>query len=129
MSTQLDTMSRKQKATSFLEMASAGWVDKAYRDYLTEDFRHHNPFFPAETEALAGGMKEDAAAHPYKVFEVQRALEDGDLVAVHSRVRQRPEGPDTAVVHILRFEGDRVAELWDVATPVPEDLPNRNGAF
>src|ERR671923_3020244 len=65
-STQLDTMSRKQKATSFLEMASAGWVDKAYRDYLTEDFRHHNPFFPAETEALAGGMKEDAAAHPYK---------------------------------------------------------------
>jgi predicted SnoaL-like aldol condensation-catalyzing enzyme len=114
---------------SFLELASSGKVDEAYRDFLTSDFRHHNPHFPAHTEALATGMKEDAAAHPNKVFEVQRALEDGDLVAVHSRVRQEPDGPDVAAVHVFRFQDGRVAELWDVAAPVPEDSPNANGAF
>jgi hypothetical protein len=32
-------------------------------------------------------------------------------------------------VHIFRFAGDRVVELWDVAQPLPADSPNENGAF
>ncbi len=60
---------------------------------------------------------------------MQRALEDGDLVAVHSRVRLKPGEPGIAIVHIFRFEGDLVAELWDVGQPVPSDSPNANGMF
>jgi predicted SnoaL-like aldol condensation-catalyzing enzyme len=123
------TTSHKEVATSFLELASSGQVDRAYADCLTEDFRHHNPHFRGETDALAKAMKENADEHADKVFEIQRALEDGDLVAVHSRVRLDPGGPDIAAVHIFRFENDRIAEMWDVAAPVPEASPNENGMF
>jgi hypothetical protein len=34
-----------------------------------------------------------------------------------------------AVVHIFRFEGERIAELWDVGPPVPAENPNTVGMF
>jgi predicted SnoaL-like aldol condensation-catalyzing enzyme len=84
------TASRKEKAMSFLKLASAGQVEQAYGTYLTEDSRHHSPHFSGETDVLAAAMKENADEHPKKVFEIQRTLEDGDVVAVHSRVRLDP---------------------------------------
>jgi len=59
---------------------------------------------------------------------VQQALEEGDRVAVHSRIR-KAAGPEIAVVHIFRFEGDRIAELWDVGQREPENSTNENGMF
>ena len=50
-------------------------------------------------------------------------------MAVHSHVRQNPNDRGAAVVHIFRFEGDRVVELWDMGQPVPENSPNENGMF
>jgi predicted SnoaL-like aldol condensation-catalyzing enzyme len=50
-------------------------------------------------------------------------------VAVHSRVRQTPGDPGGAVVHLFRFEGDRIAELWDIGQPVPAESVNDNGMF
>jgi hypothetical protein len=32
-------------------------------------------------------------------------------------------------VHLFRFEGDRIAELWDVAQPVPAEILNADGVF
>ena len=32
-------------------------------------------------------------------------------------------------MHIFRFDGDRVVELWDVSQAAPEDSPNRRGMF
>lgn len=69
------------------------------------------------------------AGDPDKIFEVQHALEDGDLVAVHSRLRQSLDDRGGPVVHIFRFEGDRVAEVWGVVQAVPENSPNENGMF
>ena len=53
----------------------------------------------------------------------------GDLAAVHSHVRMKPGDKGIAVVHLLRFEGGRVAEFWDVGQAVPEESPNRSGMF
>jgi len=33
------------------------------------------------------------------------------------------------VVHILRFEGDRIVELWDIGQEIPQDSPNEHGMF
>ena len=67
---------------------------------------------------------------PNKVFEMLRALEDGDLVAVHSHVQQEgEEGWEGAVMHIFRFENNKVAELWDFGQAVPVDMVNENGMF
>lgn len=74
-------------------------------------------------------MEQNAAKNPNKEFEVQRALQDGDHVAVLSRVRQTPGDRGGAVVHIFRFEGDRIAEFWDIGQAVPESNVNENGMF
>jgi predicted SnoaL-like aldol condensation-catalyzing enzyme len=66
---------------------------------------------------------------PNQTLEVQRAIEDGELVAVHSKVTPAPGGPSLAVVHIARFDGDRIIELWDVVMAVPPQVVNANGVF
>src|SRR5580693_9908797 len=122
----MPTASRKQAAVSFLRLASSGKVREAHETYIAPGFRHHNPYFPGDADSLWAGMEKNAAQFPDKTFEVHHALEDADLVAVHLHVRLKPADPGIAVVHIFRFEGDRIAELWDVGQPVPEDSPNRN---
>lgn len=74
-------------------------------------------------------MEQNAASHPGKKFEVQRTVSEGDLVVVHSRVCMGPGHPGIAVVHILRFNEERIAELWDVGQAVPENMPNEHGMF
>ena len=120
---------QKQAAISFLQLASSGKVQEAYRTYVGEAFRHHNPFFQGHAKALMTAMGENAAQHPDMVFDVLRVLEDGDLVAVHSHVMLKPGDRGIATVHIFRFEGDRIVELWDVGQPVPDETPNRYGMF
>lgn len=121
--------SRKEKAVSFLRMVASGDVREAYRKYVGPDFRHHNPYFPGDAESLLAAMAENAANFPGKSLEIKHALEDGEIVAVHSRVRQHPEDRGGAVVHLFRFHGERIVELWDVGQPVPERSPNENGMF
>ena len=91
---------------------------------VTPDFRHHNPYVAAGSLALKTAMAENAAKNSDKRLEVLRSLEDGDLVAIHSRVRLQREQPGFAVVHIFRFEGDQIAELWDVIQEPPPDRVN-----
>ena len=121
--------SRKDKAVSFLRLAGAGKIRDAYERYISPTFRHHNAFFRGDRESLMKAMEEDAAKNPGKVLDVKLALQDGNHVAVLSHVRQRGQDLGFALVHIFRFEGDRIAELWDLAQPIPQDSPNEHGMF
>jgi predicted SnoaL-like aldol condensation-catalyzing enzyme len=123
------TTSLKDRAVSFLKLAASGRVDEAYGQYVGAAFLHHNPYFRGDAASLKAAMAENAAQNPGKVFEVKRALEDGDLVAVHSDVRQKPEDPGAAVVHLFRFENGRIVELWDVGQPLMDEGPNEHGMF
>ena len=120
---------RKQAAVSFLKLAASGNVNEAYGSYVSQNFRHHNPYFRGDAESLKAGMADAAAKFPNTTLEVQHAWEEGDLVAVHSRVQHESNQPEIAVVHIFRFAGDRIAELWDVGQEAPRDSPNENGMF
>jgi len=120
---------RKEAAVSFLKLAASGKVDEAYGSYIGANFRHHNPYFPGDVELLKAGMAEAHAKFPNTTLEVQHVFQEDDLVAVHSRVQHSPDSPEIAVVHIFRFEGDRVAELWDIGQEKPKDSPNENGMF
>lgn len=127
--TEATTQVRKEAAMDFLRLVASGKVREAYDNYVGPEFRHHNPFFRSDARSLRAAMEENAAQNPDKVLKIQRALQDGDLVAVHSHVWQHPGDRGGAVVHIFRFEGDRIAELWDVGQPVPESSPNELGMF
>ena len=119
--------SQTDLAVSFLEACAHGNAVEAFGTYLTDGFVHHNVHFPADPVELAKGMDESDREHPDKDFEVQRTVEQGDLVITHSRVAYA--GMEISAVHIMRFEGDKIAEFWDVAAPTPDDSPNTNGPF
>lgn len=123
------TLSHKEKAVSFLQMVASGNVREAYLNHIGSDFCHHNPFFRGDADSLMLAMEENAAQNPNKKLEVKRAIEEGDIVAVHSHVKQNPEDLGAAVVHIFRFQDDRIVELWDLGQPIPENSSNENGMF
>ncbi|MBY0085733.1 nuclear transport factor 2 family protein [Brevibacillus sp. M2.1A] len=121
--------SLKENAVSFLQLVASGKVREAYQRYTSPNFRHHNPFFRGDAHSLMLAMEENAAKNPHKILEVKRAIEEGDIVAVHSHVKQNQEDLGGAVVHIFRFHNDQIVELWDVGQPIPADSPNENGMF
>ncbi|MGM0836567.1 MAG: nuclear transport factor 2 family protein [Bacillota bacterium] len=121
--------SRKEKAVDFLKLVASGSVREGFARYISDDFIHHNPFFQGDAESIMLAMEENAAQNPDKVFNVKLALEEEAYVAVHSHVRQNPEDLGAAVVHIFRFEGELVVELWDLGQAVPEESMNKNGMF
>ena len=123
-------MTRKESATTFLKMASSGDVRAAYDKFIAPDFMHHNQYFKGDRESLMLAMEEACTKSPNKSIDVKHVYEAGDIVVTHSLVtRQNPEEPAIAVVHIFRFENDRVAELWDLGQPILKDSPNKNGMF
>src|SRR5712664_4388564 len=112
---------KRQTALAFLKLAASGKVSEAFQKYLSRDFRHHNPYFRGDANSLKAGMMEAHQKFPNTTLEVQHVFEADDLVAVHSRVRHSPETPEIAVVHIFRFEGDRIVEMWDIGQEAPKD--------
>jgi len=122
--------SRTERAVAFLRLASTGDVRRAYEQYVSSAFRHHNAYFAGDAASLAAGMEQNAAENPNKAFQVQRTIAEGDLVAIHSRLQLKPGAPEIAVVHIFRFDDEgRIVELWDVGQPVPAQSPNEYGMF
>jgi len=119
----------KDAAISFLKLAASGNVDEAYSKFIGQGFKHHNAFFEGSAESLQAGMKENAIQNPNKLFEVKRAIAEGDFVVTHSYVQQKPNDLGAAVVHIFRFENGKIMEMWDLGQPVPKDSPNQNGMF
>ncbi|MBX2932019.1 MAG: nuclear transport factor 2 family protein [Chitinophagaceae bacterium] len=122
-------MTKKEIAQDFLKLASKGQSRKAFELYVSDNFKHHNAWFKADGQTLMIAMEENAKKTPDKVFEIQRALEDENLVAVHSRVRQTPNDLGAAVIHIFKFDDDKIVELWDFGQAVPENMINENGMF
>lgn len=120
---------RKEIAVAFLRLAASGRAREGFEKYGGPGFRHHNPHFNASPEALMDAMDENARQNPQKQLAVQHAVEEGDVVAVHSCVQHNAQDRGVAVVHIFRFANDRIVELWDVAQPVPDRSPNTNGMF
>lgn len=62
-------------------------------------------------------------------FEVKQVIDGGDRVVVLSHLKRESVEIEYAVVQIFRFQGGKLAELWDLAQEVPAGSPNANGMF
>jgi predicted SnoaL-like aldol condensation-catalyzing enzyme len=122
-------MTLREIAIEFLRLVAAGEVDAAYERHVASDFQHHNAYFRGDRESLRQAMQDNARKNPDKQLDVKLALQDGERVATLSHVRLRPGDCGLAVAHMFRFEGTRIAELWDLGQPIPEDSVNENGMF
>ncbi len=120
-------MNKKQIAESFLKLASSGNVREAYDKYIHPDFRHHNIYFRGDRESFYNAMDENTREFPAKTYETMHTLEDGDLAAVHGRVKlgQKVFG----VIHIFRFKDGLIIESWEASQEELKDSPNENGLF
>ncbi len=122
-------MNRKAIAVDFLTMvSSADKVREAFSKYIHPDFYHHNAYFKGDRETLLEEMEKNAKDFPGKTIQVLRALEDDDLVAVHCRVSGISDN-DWSLIHIFRFEGDKIIESWEASQEDIKDSPNSNGVF
>jgi predicted SnoaL-like aldol condensation-catalyzing enzyme len=116
-------------AVAFLELSASGQAREAFEKFIGVGFRHHNPYFAGSAESLMTAMEENARQNPDKVLEIKRTIAEGEFVAVHSHMRQKPGDLAAAVVHIFRFEAGRIVELWDVGQPLPNESSNPYGMF
>src|SRR5512134_3768885 len=105
-------MTRKEIAASFLGNAAAGTLDEVFARHVAPGFVHHNPYFPPDGQSLKAAMEDNARKNPGKAIKVHHVLEDGDLVAVHSHVRHHADERGYALLHLFRFEGGKIVELW-----------------
>jgi predicted SnoaL-like aldol condensation-catalyzing enzyme len=122
-------MGHQQAAVDFLRLVVSRRIDEAYDKYIDMRGKHHNPYFSPGFAALKKGMIEAHTKFPDTTIHIRHVLEDGEFVAVHSNVVLTPGEAGIAVVHLFRFNGEKVVEMWDVAQQVPAESPNIDGAF
>lgn len=122
-------MTPKEIAQDFLNLAVKGHSHEALQLYMSQDFKHHNVYFKGDALTLMQAMEESAKLNPGKTFKIHHILEDDNMVAVHSHVKQNDNDLGSAVVHFFRFESDKIVELWDLGQAVPSKIINENGMF
>jgi len=120
----------KQVATRFM---TALYVDKqvraAFETWVDPGYIQHNPLAQTGRQAAIDFLEPFFAQHPDINYSIKRIIADGNLIAVHSHGRFSADDRGIAVVDILRVEGCKVMEHWDVIQPVPEKSANSNGMF
>lgn len=122
-------MENREIAVVFLRMCARGEVRDAYDRHVAAGFVHHNAWFPGDRESLLLAMEKSAATEPNKAFEPRLVVDGGDRVVVLSHLVRAGADREMAVVHILRFEAGRIAEMWDIGQEIPADSPNALGMF
>lgn len=92
--------------TSLFQRHDASAVERLYaRDYI-----QHNPNIPQGREALRALV---AGLSQAVYYEPGLIIAEGNLVAIHGRIRGWSDVPQV-VVDLFRVEGGKLAEHWDV---------------
>ena len=120
-------MTNKERAKAFLQLAGMGRVEEAFENFVANDFIHHNQYFEGSGASLKEAMMEAHLASPNESIEVKYEYMDGDTVITHSLVVKKDMS--IAVVHIFKFEGDKISELWDLGQIIDKNSPNQYGLF
>ena len=104
-------------------------VREAFETWVDPGYVQHNPMAATGRDAAINFLEPFFAQHPDIHYSIARIIADGSLVAVHSHGKFAADDRGVAVVDILRVEGCKVMEHWDVVQPVPEKSANTNGMF
>lgn len=120
----------KQVVTSFMEeLLIRKQARSAFETWVAPGYIQHNPMAQTGRDAAIAFLGSFFEQHPGISYSIKRVIADGDLVAVHMHGAMGPDDRGFAVVDIMRVEGCKVVEHWDVMQPVPETSANTNGMF
>lgn len=121
--------SLKPIARDCLQMLVRGEIELAYEKYFAPEFKHHNEYYAGDRESLKQAMLADFQQKPEKQFTIHQLIEENDTVVTFSHITLQPGEAGMIVVHIMRFNGDKIVEMWDVAQPISANPVNQNGPF
>ena len=120
----------KEVVTKFMnEFYVEKRVREAFETWVEPGYIQHNPMAQTGRDAAIAFLEPFFKSHPDISYSIKRIIADGNLVAVHSHGEYHPGERGLAIVDILRVDGCKIAEHWDVAQPVPEKSANTNGMF
>lgn len=102
---------------------------EAFETWADQNYIQHNPMAATGRDAAIAFLEPFMANNPNVNYSIKRIIAEGNLVAVHAHGRFAPDDRGIAVVDILRVEGCKVMEHWDVVQSVPEKSANDNGMF
>lgn len=119
----------KTIARDCLTMLVRGEIEEAYAKYFSPDFKHHNQYYAGDRESLKQAMLGDFKEKPEKQFTIHQIIEENNTVVTYSHITLQPGESGLTVVHIMRFDGNQIAEMWDVAQQINTNPVNENGAF
>ncbi|CAN7744432.1 nuclear transport factor 2 family protein [Pseudorhodoferax sp. LjRoot39] len=108
----LDERPQRNKAlvhaamTALFQRRDAAAVEHLY----AADYIQHNPDIPQGRDALQALV---AGLSPAVHYEPGLMVAEGDLVAIHGRIRGWADAPQV-VVDVFRIQDGRLAEHWDV---------------
>ena len=122
-------LNNKDKVRSFFKLLSEQKVKEAFDNYVSDEFKHHNQHTKAGRQALLEGMTDAHNQFPAMTISVKHMFEDGEHVIAHSLVKMNPDHIGFACMHICRIKDGKIAEFWDIASPIVENCMNVDGAF
>ncbi len=108
--------------TSLFQRHDASAVKRLYKPHYIQ----HNPHIPQGRDALEAIV---AGLSPDVFYEPGLMIAEGDLVAIHGRIRGWSEEAQV-VIDIFRIEDGMLAEHWDVLqNEVPVSVPGGVSMF
>lgn len=124
------TEANKARAKAMVEDILMGKNPGKIGDYISADQYHQHS--PQIKDGLAGLGEAvaylSAQNNMFQYTKIHKVLGEGDFVLVVSEGQWN--GTNNAFYDLLRFEGGKAVEHWDVIQPVPtEGLANGNGMF
>ncbi|MGK2860855.1 MAG: nuclear transport factor 2 family protein [Chitinophagaceae bacterium] len=124
--TQVET--NKQIATTAYQRIFGDLDVTAVDDYMSEDFKQHNPTIadgPEGVKALVQMLASQGI--PKQKIAFKHVVAEGDIVFLHSRYEMA--GKEWRFIDIYRVANGKLAEHWDAMMHMPDEPANNNLMF
>ena len=103
-------------------------VEKAFNEYVAENYIQHNPNILDGREAAITALKPKFSS-PEAIFDIKRIIVDGNMAVIHLHGRMNKTHAGGAVADIYRLDNGKIVEHWDVLQPIPENAVNPHPMF
>lgn len=119
-------MNNKDNAIAFYKLAYLGNPSKAVELYVADQYIQHNPVVADGKQAFIEYFDQMEKEYPDKSIKFVRAIEEGDLVALHTH-QTWPDDLEFVTMDFFRFDKvGKIVEHWDSIQQIPKSSKNNN---